>query len=91
MSVSLRWATGLTLGALATLPACGGAHHENGQMHAEFKTPEEWALRFDDPARDAWQKPDVVIRHLRLSSDSRVPQSSQRYSTFSACTNRAGV
>lgn len=58
------------------LAACGGAPHghHHGEMHAQhaFKSPEEWAKRFDDPARDAWQKPDAVLGHLKYSSNSKV-------------------
>jgi len=58
------------------LAACGGAPHERhpGDMHAHhaFKSPEEWAKRFDDPARDAWQKPEAVLGHLKYSSNSKI-------------------
>ena len=32
-----------------------------------FAHAEEWAKKFDDPARDAWQQPDAVIAALDLS------------------------
>jgi ubiquinone/menaquinone biosynthesis C-methylase UbiE len=32
-----------------------------------------WAKEFDDPARDAWQKPDEVLDALHLERTSRVP------------------
>ncbi|MEO6774830.1 MAG: class I SAM-dependent methyltransferase [Kofleriaceae bacterium] len=32
-----------------------------------FEHAEEWAKKFDDPARDAWQKPDLVIAALELA------------------------
>ena len=35
-------------------------HHGGGMPH-RFERAEDWAPRFDDPARDAWQKPDEVI------------------------------
>lgn len=59
----------------AVLTACGGGHgaHEGGHHHhGGFKSPEEWAQRFDDPARAEWQKPEAVVRHLKLSSNSTV-------------------
>lgn len=37
-----------------------------------FQDTEEWARRFDDPVRDAWQKPHEVIRALELARDSVV-------------------
>lgn len=37
-----------------------------------FEDPEHWAKVFDDPARDAWQKPQTLVGVLGLSPDSRV-------------------
>ena len=65
----------LAAALLAGTSACGGpaeGTHPGHPGHPEFKSPEEWAQRFDDPARDDWQKPESVIRHLVLSSDSKV-------------------
>jgi predicted methyltransferase len=68
---------------LFTVVGCGGAggHHGHGPGHGHgghgsqgFKSPEEWAQRFDDPARAEWQKPDAVVRHLELSSNSTVAE-----------------
>lgn len=59
----------LALAALA-LAACapsGGDHHDH-----RFADAEKWARIFDDPGREAWQKPDEVIRTLRLPADSDV-------------------
>ncbi len=39
--------------------SCGGADHR-------FEDPERWSKVFDDPARDAWQKPTEVVRELGL-------------------------
>lgn len=46
----------------------GAAHtdHAGGGMHRRFTDAKEWAKVFDDPARDAWQKPDDVLRALEL-------------------------
>jgi cyclopropane fatty-acyl-phospholipid synthase-like methyltransferase len=41
-------------------------HHDGGMLH-RFENADEWAKVFDDPARDAWQKPDTVIAALDLS------------------------
>ena len=54
----------LALGACAPT---GGDHHDHG-----FSGAEKWARIFDDPERDAWQKPDEVIRTLRLPADATV-------------------
>jgi SAM-dependent methyltransferase len=42
-------------------------HHHHGGMPHRFENAEQWAKVFDDPARDAWQKPDTVIAALELS------------------------
>lgn len=40
-------------------------HHAHTMQH-RFEHAEDWVPRFDDPARDAWQKPDEVIAALAL-------------------------
>lgn len=42
-------------------------HHQH-----QFSSAEKWAKIFDDPARDEWQKPDEVIRALKLAPDALV-------------------
>lgn len=57
------------------LMACAGlAYAQHGQqpMHSHFEDAEQWAKVFDDPARDAWQKPDEVVRALALAPDASV-------------------
>lgn len=49
----------------------GESHHREG-FHKRFDDAEAWAAVFDDPARDAWQKPDEVIRELALPKDAKV-------------------
>ncbi len=34
--------------------------------HHRFDDAERWARRFEDPARDAWQKPEIVLGALAL-------------------------
>jgi SAM-dependent methyltransferase len=53
--------------------ACGQVQHQHrsGANH-RFDDAESWARMFDDPARDAWQKPDDVIRALALAPAARV-------------------
>ncbi|WP_395834364.1 class I SAM-dependent methyltransferase [Archangium violaceum] len=41
-------------------------------MPHRFEDAEEWAKRFDDPERDAWQKPDEVVKALELPADAKV-------------------
>lgn len=42
-------------------------HHQH-----RFSGAETWAKVFDDPSRDEWQKPDEVIRTLKLAPDALV-------------------
>ncbi|HEX7602724.1 MAG TPA: class I SAM-dependent methyltransferase [Polyangiaceae bacterium] len=61
---------------LALLLACGGAASPppsaSHGYHMRFDDAEGFAKRFDDPSRDAWQKPDEVLRVLALRPDSVV-------------------
>lgn len=41
-------------------------------MHQRFDDAERWSKVFDDPERDAWQRPEEVIRALKLASDAAV-------------------
>lgn len=62
----------LTLVAVALITACGApqappppAAHAHGDRHGplvhRFEHAEQWAPEFDDPARDAWQRPKDVV------------------------------
>lgn len=42
-------------------------HHHAGGHHHAFTDAEAWTKVFDDPARDAWQRPDQVLRALDLT------------------------
>jgi SAM-dependent methyltransferase len=42
----------------------GAPGHVHGGGHHGFDDAERWAKVFDDPARDAWQKPDAVVALL---------------------------
>src|SRR6476469_3097260 len=68
--------------ALMVAAGCGGGHaapvtehaehaehHHHGEhgMPHRFENADEWAKVFDDPARDAWQKPDAVLDALELA------------------------
>jgi cyclopropane fatty-acyl-phospholipid synthase-like methyltransferase len=41
-------------------------------MPHRFEDAEAWSKRFDSPERDAWQKPDDVVRALALPPDAAV-------------------
>jgi SAM-dependent methyltransferase len=46
----------------------GHAH----QHHHRFEDAEAWAEQFDDPSRDAWQRPEAVLDFIGLAPDARV-------------------
>jgi ubiquinone/menaquinone biosynthesis C-methylase UbiE len=41
-------------------------HHK----HHRFENAEEWALQFDSPERAAWQKPDELVKSLKLPANA---------------------
>ena len=55
---------------LAAAPA--PAQHGTQPLHQRFDDAEKWSKIFDDPARDAWQKPAEVLRALKLAPDAAV-------------------
>lgn len=57
--------------ALAWAPQLFSQHGEQ-RMHQQFSGAEQWSRVFDDPARDAWQKPDEVVRALELAPGAAV-------------------
>jgi predicted methyltransferase len=42
-------------------------HHGAQPLGHRFNEADKWAPIFDDPARDAWQKPDAVVAALALA------------------------
>jgi SAM-dependent methyltransferase len=42
------------------------------EMHHSFGDAEKWAKEFDNPQRDAWQKPDEVLDALHLQRTDKV-------------------
>jgi cyclopropane fatty-acyl-phospholipid synthase-like methyltransferase len=57
--------------ALAAVAGCAAAQTPHTHQHS-FRDAEKWAHVFDDPERDAWQKPHEVIQALALQPDARV-------------------
>jgi len=59
--------------ALTLALAAGLATAQSPSTHEHtFSGAERWAHVFDDPARDAWQKPHEVIQALALKPDALV-------------------
>ena len=69
---TLAAATILLAGSLLAPPATAGEHpHDATAMHS-FADVEHWTAVFDDPARDAWQKPEELVAALGLRPGMRV-------------------
>ena len=66
-----RWQPALLVAVLILAVGCAAQDHAGHHEH-RFKDAERWARAFDDPERDAWQKPDEVIRALALPPDAVV-------------------
>jgi len=50
----------------------GGFQHHGESPHHKFEDVDKWAEAFEDPERDAWQKPDEVIKAIDLSVHSTI-------------------
>ena len=59
----------LAAGGLLAGPAAAQSPHTH---HHSFGDAQKWSKIFDDPKRDAWQKPHEVIQALKLKPDSVV-------------------
>ena len=69
--------------ALALVASFAAAQTPHTHQHT-FRDAEKWAHVFDDPARDAWQKPHEVIQALALQPDARVADVGAGTGYFSA-------
>lgn len=58
-------------------------------MPHRFEHAEEWAARFEDPSRDAWQQPDEVIKALGLPPSALVADIGSATGYFSVRFARA--
>ncbi len=66
-----RTAALLAAAALCSFGGFAAAQSPHTHNHS-FTDAEKWAKRFDDPQRDAWQKPHEVIQALTLKPDAVV-------------------
>ena len=78
---SLEWVSLSLILALPGTAIYGQAPHTH--QH-QFKDAEKWAHVFDDPRRDAWQKPHEVIQALELAPDAVVADIGAGTGYFSA-------
>jgi ubiquinone/menaquinone biosynthesis C-methylase UbiE len=67
----MRLLTALSTILLALAAATAQAQTPHTHQHS-FGDAQKWAAVFDDPARDAWQKPHEVIEALALKPDAVV-------------------
>ena len=87
-------ATSGLLGLLLVLSSASGSfaqpatpqmkHGQEPGYHHSFGNAETWAREFDDPARDAWQKPDDVLDALQLAPTAVVADIGAGTGYFSA-------
>src|SRR5207249_31850 len=56
----------------------GRAPSDDATSHRSFADVEQWVAVFDDPARDAYQKPREVVRALRIRPGMRVADGQKR-------------
>jgi SAM-dependent methyltransferase len=75
--------------ALTVLSLAAHAQRGHQPMHQRFEDAEQWAKVFDDPERDAWQKPDEVIRALKLAPNAVVADIGSGTGYFSVRLARA--
>ncbi len=52
--------------------ACKTPDQHNGHVAHRFDDADAWAARFEDPRREAWQKPAEVIAALSLQPDAKL-------------------
>jgi ubiquinone/menaquinone biosynthesis C-methylase UbiE len=55
------------LAALGAGPEKHGDHNDDATARHPFNDLQKWIEKFDDPGRDAWQKPEAVVRALGLA------------------------
>jgi len=67
--------------ALSVLTAAAQTPHTHNHS---FSGAEHWAKVFDDPKRDAWQKPHEVIQALKLKPDAVIADIGSGTGYFSA-------
>ena len=75
------WLVTLAYILSAASPAAAQTPHRHDHS---FSGAEHWSKVFDDPARDAWQKPHDVIRALKLNPDAVIADIGAGTGYFSA-------
>lgn len=70
MQTSLHATLAALLLAMTSATVIAAQSHHTG--HHSFSDAAAWSKKFDDPKRDAWQKPHEVIQALKLKPDAVV-------------------
>jgi SAM-dependent methyltransferase len=78
---SIKWGQTLFFSFALIASAFAQTHHNHEHR---FKDAEKWSHVFDDPKRDAWQKPHEVIQALKLAPDAVVADVGAGTGYFSA-------
>lgn len=60
------------LSTLLLMACASEPSHTPSSSHHAFDDAEKWAAVFDDPARDAWQKPADIIRALAITPGAKI-------------------
>lgn len=47
-------------------------HSDDATIDHRFESAEDWAKRFEDPERDAWQLPDQIVKQLCSRADLKI-------------------
>jgi cyclopropane fatty-acyl-phospholipid synthase-like methyltransferase len=59
-------ATSADAGAATATPEAGGPAAPPAPLGHRFEKAMEWVKAFDDPSRDAWQKPHEVVKLMKI-------------------------
>jgi len=70
MKPTSHLALAVLLSGIAALTSQSATAQSPGTHQHSFSGAEQWAHVFDDPKRDAWQKPHEVIQALALKPDA---------------------
>jgi len=73
----------ILFGSIVLFAGLAAAQTPHTHQHS-FSDAEKWSHVFDDPERDAWQKPHEVVRTLALKPDARVADLGAGTGYFSA-------
>ncbi len=58
---------------LALIAGCQShSHKKTHSMHHDFSDAKAWSKKFDDPARDDWQKPQAVLDVMQIKQGDTV-------------------